>query len=218
MKKIILSALVLSLAFAVKAQEIPDRKSEKPGMMHKQRHHGGMDQLKNLNLTEEQKAKFKSQNETFRNQMAELKKNENITVKEWKEKAESIRNAHKEAMKNILTTEQKAKMQKMREEEKAKHEEMAKKMGDRIKTDLNLTAEQSAKLESNRNAVRDEMTKIRENKALTEQQKREQMMQLHKKQKENLKSILTPEQLEKMKEKQKGHEGMRKRPATDKTI
>lgn len=207
MKKLILSALVLSLGFAsVSAQEIPERKADRPGMMHKKKHHrGGMDQLKSLNLTEEQKAKFKASNENFRQQMAELKKNDGITVKEWKEKAESIRNAHKAEMKNILTPDQKAQMQKMREEGKAKHEDLQKRMADRMKTNLNLTADQSAKLDANRKAMREEMAKIRDNKSLTEQQKREQMQQLQKKQKENLKSILTEEQLQKMKDARKNH-------------
>src|SRR5687767_6396941 len=172
MKKMILSALVLSLGFAtVSAQEIPERKADRPGMMHKKKHHrGGMDQLKNLNLTEEQKAKFKASNEKFRNQMAELKKNDNITVKEWKAKSESIRNAHKEEMKNILTADQKAQMKKMREDGKAKQEDLQKRMADRMKTNLNLTPEQSAKLDASRNEMRAEMTRIRDNKSLTEQQ------------------------------------------------
>jgi Spy/CpxP family protein refolding chaperone len=215
MKKMILSALVLSLGFTVvNAQEIPERKSERPGMMqHKKRHHG-MDQLKGLNLTEEQKAKFKTSNESFRTQMADLKKNDGITVKEWKEKAESIRKAHKAEMQKILTADQKAQLEKRKVEGKAKHEEAQKKMGERMKANLNLTAEQSAKMEANRKAMREEMTKIRDNKSLTEQQKKEQMVQLHKKQKETLKSILTAEQIQKLKERRP--ENKDRRPGTEK--
>jgi len=206
MKKTILAISFCLLIATVNAQEIPERKADRPAMMHKKKHHrGGMDQLKNLNLTEEQKAKFKASNEKFRNQMAELKKNDNITVREWKAKSESIRNAHKEELKNILTADQKAQMKKMKEEGKAKQEDLQKRMADRMKTNLNLTPEQSAKLDASRNEMRAEMTRIRDNKSLTEQQKKEQMMQLHKKQKENLQSILTAEQLEKMKEARKNH-------------
>ena len=80
MKKITLSLAVLAIAFAAQAQEIPQRKSERPHMMERKRHHPGMDMQK-LNLTEEQKAKFKSQRESFHKQMEVLQKNDNITVR-----------------------------------------------------------------------------------------------------------------------------------------
>ena len=94
MKKIILSAFIVMLAVTVKAQEIPERKSDRPHMMERKRHPHGKE-FQNLNLTTEQKVKFKSQNENFRQQMQELKKNDNITVKEWKLKAENLRKEHK---------------------------------------------------------------------------------------------------------------------------
>jgi Spy/CpxP family protein refolding chaperone len=224
MKKIILSAMVFSLAFAVKAQEIPDRKTDRPGMMERKKHHQGMGMdLKALNLTEDQKAKFKTQNENFRKQMEDLKKNDDITVRDWKAKAETIRKARKESMQSILTSDQKAQIQKMKEQGKARQEDMKKRMADRMKTELNLTADQSSKLEANHKAIGEEMKKIRENSSLTDEQKRDQMKSLHQKQKENLKSILTPEQMEKMKEKRKNHEDRRpgdfkKKPEVDKTI
>ena len=205
MKKLIVSALVLSLGFAsVSAQDIPERKTDRPRMMER-KHHRGMEAFKGLNLTEEQKAKFKKSNEAFRQQMADLKKNENITVKEWREKAESIRNAHKEEVKNILTAEQKTQLQNRRKDMQSKQQDMHKNMAEKMKTNLNLTADQSARLEANHKAMAQEMKKVRENNALTEQQKREQMMELRKKQKETLKSILTPEQLEKLKQGHREH-------------
>jgi Spy/CpxP family protein refolding chaperone len=219
MKKIILSALVFSLAFAVKAQEIPDRKTERPGMMERKRHHEGMGMdLKALNLTEDQKAKFKTQNENFHKQLEDLKKNDDITVRDWKQKAEAIRNARKESMQSILTSDQKAQIQKMKEQGKARNEDMAKRMQDRMKTELNLTPDQSSKLETNHKAISEEMQKIRDNSSLTDEQKREQMKTLHQKQKENLKSILTPEQMEKMKQRRQDSEGRKKKSEDKKVI
>ncbi len=217
MKKIILSALVVSLAFAVKAQDIPERKTDRPGMMQGKKHRPGqgMD-FKALNLTEDQKTKIKTENENFRKQMEDLKKNDQITVREWKTKMESLRKTHMESMKGVLTAEQKDKLAKQREELKTRHTEMEKRTGDRMKTELNLTADQSAKLDANRKANFEQMKKIRENSSLSEDQKREQMKQLHLKQKESLKSILTKEQLEKLKEKHKGHDGRKGKPDTDK--
>ena len=65
MKKIILSAFIVMLAVSVKAQEIPERKSDSPHMMERKGHPHGKE-FQNLNLTTEQNVKFKSQNENFR--------------------------------------------------------------------------------------------------------------------------------------------------------
>jgi Spy/CpxP family protein refolding chaperone len=218
MKKIILSALVLSMAFAVQAQEIPERKGERPPMMERKKHHPGME-FQKLNLTEDQKAKFKTQNESFRQQMEELKKNDNITVKDWKAKAENIRKEHKNNTQNILTSEQKAQMEKMKAEGKVKHEAMGKERGDKMKTALGLTDEQSAKLQSNRKEMGEKMKSLRESKSLSDEQKKEQMKELMKKQRDSMKSILTEEQLKKLKEtKHKRPEGERRKPEMKQTI
>lgn len=220
MKKLILSAVVLSMAIAAQAQEIPERKSEKPHMMERKKHHHGM-AMQKLNLTEDQKAKFKSQNESFRKQMEELKKNENITVKEWKAKAETIRKEHKASVAGILTSEQKAQLEKMKAEGKEKRESMTKRTGERgdrsgrgdqMKTRLGLSDEQSAKMDANRKEMGEKMKAIRENNSLSDDQKKEQMKELHKKQKENMKSILTEEQLKKLQEsKHKRSDGEKKK-------
>jgi len=205
MKKLILSAAVLSIAFAVQAQEIPDRKTDRPHMMERKKQHHGME-FQKLNLTEDQKAQFKTQNESFRKQMEELKKNDNITVKEWREKAESLRKTHKSGLQNILTADQKAQVEKMKAEAKQKHTDMARKKGENMKTRLGLSDDQAAKMEFNRKEMGEKMKVLRENSSLTELQKREQMKELMKKQRESMKSILTEEQLNKLKE------GQHKRP------
>ncbi len=220
MKRIILSVLVLSMAVAVQAQEIPERKTDRP-VRHermKGRHGGGMD-MKALNLTEEQKAQFKTQRETFRTQMEELKKNDGITVKESRMKMESLRKENKEKTEKILTTEQKAKLENIKTEGRAKHEAMGKERAARMKTQLGLSDEQAAKLEKSRTSMATNMKAIRENKSLNEEQKREQMKELGKKQKENMKSILTEEQMKKLKE--SGHkrmEGRKGKKEMNKTI
>ena len=147
--------------------------------------------------------------------MEELKKNDNITVKEWKSKAEALRKEHKANTDNILTADQKAQLKKMKEEGKAKHEQMDKQRGEKMKERLGLTDDQSAKMEANRKAMGEKMKAIRENKSLSDEQKKEQMKELFKKQQDNMKSILTEEQLKKMKE---GHhrkpQGDKKKPET----
>ena len=161
MKKIILSVLVVSLAFALKAQEIPERKTEKPMMMHGQHkgHHGmdGIDMQK-LNLTDAQKEQFKTQRESFRKQMEELKKNDNITVKEWKSRMETLKKDQRTKMQSILTSDQKAQLEKMKalrendkmdmEKKKEKMKELMEKQKEQLKSIL--TEEQMKKLQEGR--------------------------------------------------------------------
>jgi Spy/CpxP family protein refolding chaperone len=208
MKKIIAAALVLSVSFAVNAQEIPERKADKPGMheRHRKGHHG-MD-MKQLNLTEGQKEQFKKERESFKSKMDELKKNENITVKEWKSRMETIRKDHKSKIDGILTAEQKAQVEKKKIEGKERHEGMMKKRGEEMKTRLGLTDEQSAKLQQNRKEVGEKIKSIRENKSLSEEKKKEEIKEIMKSQKESMKSILTEEQMQKMKEGRKHKPGM----------
>lgn len=218
MKKIILPALALAMAFGVNAQDIPERKADRPGMMERKRHHGA-DAFKSLNLNEDQKAKIKTYNETFRMKMEEAKKNENITVKEWKANMENLRKQHKENVQKVLTTDQKSQLEKMKTDGKTRMQDMQKNRGERMKTELGLSADQSGKMDANRKAMVTEMKAIRENSSLSQEQKTERMKELHKKQKETLKSILTPEQLEKMKQGHRGgRDGMRKKQEPNKSI
>jgi len=211
MKKIILSALVLSLAFGVHAQEMKDRKTDRP-----MRHEGRMGKrgeamnMQQLNLTADQKAAFKTQNESFRQKMQDLKKNDGITVKESREKMESIRKEHKANMDKILTADQKAQLNKRKTEGKAKMDQRMQERSSRMNEQLNLTADQSAKMKQHREVMMKQMKAIRENSSLTAEQKKEQSKELMKKQKESMKSILTEEQLNKMKE------GRKERPASRK--
>jgi Spy/CpxP family protein refolding chaperone len=222
MKKIILSALVLSLSFALKAQEIPERKAERPMMMHGQHkdHHGmgGMDMQK-LNLTDAQKEQFKTQRESFRKQMEELKKNDNITVKEWKSRMETLKKDQKTKMQSILTSDQKAQLEKMKAEHKAMNEIDAKARMEKMKLHLGLTDEQAAKMNKNRTEMMEKMKALREDDKMDAEKKKEQMHDLMKKQKEQMKSILTEEQMKKLQEGRKqGHGGMHDRKPGKKEV
>ena len=198
MKKIMLSVCIAALvATTMQAQEIRDREPGKQHMM-KRHHHG--EAFKNLNLSEDQKAQFKALNEENRKQMAELKKNDHITVKEWNSRKEALRKDYREKMQSLLTTEQKTQLEKSKLERKTKMEERSKARMDRMKTDLGLSDEQSAKLKSQREAMHQKMKTIREDKSLNDEAKKEHVKELMKKQKANMRSILTEEQLKKLDE------------------
>lgn len=226
MKRIIGLFLVAAIAgTSVKAQEIPERKTERPRMMHKGKHHRGGMNLEKLNLTEDQKAKFKSQRESFKKQMEELKKNDGITVKEWKSQMETLRKENKTKMDAILTTDQKAQLEKQRAEQKTKMQDFQKQHAQKMKERLNLTDEQSAKMDANRKEIGEKMKSIREDKSLSDEQKREKVKDVMKSNKEKMKSILTDEQMKKMNEMrhkrhdgERKHDGEKKKPETSKTI
>lgn len=211
MKKIMLSVLVATLiATSSQAQEIPDRKAPRHEMQKK--HHRG-DEFKQLNLSEEQKTKLKAVNEENRKQMEELKKNDNITVKEWKVKMEAQRKEHQSNLQALLSEDQKAQLEKSRQEKKTTFRERSKNRHNRIgnmKADLGLSDEQSAKLKSNREAMAAKIKAVREDKSLTDENKKEQAKELMKKQREEMKSILTEEQLKKMEEQKQQRHSRRK--------
>ena len=69
-----------------------------------------------------------------------------------------------------------------------------------MKTDLNLTDDQVAKIKDQRKSLMEQAKAIRENSSLTEEQKKEQLMNLMKSSKESMNNILTAEQLKKKEE------------------
>lgn len=204
MKKIIFATLVVLAATSVSAQDIPERKADRPvphdGGGHKgMRKQHGID-MKALNLTDAQKEQMKTNREEFRKKMEELKKNENITVKEQRTRMEQLHKEQKDKMDKILTNEQKEQMKKMREDGQAKHKEMMDKRAAMMKERLNLTDKQAAELDKNRTEMAAKMRALREDKNLSDEQRKEKAKELMKQQKEAMKSILTEEQLKKLKE------------------
>jgi Spy/CpxP family protein refolding chaperone len=205
MKKVILSMMIAAFAtLSVQAQEIPDRKHEEFKPVHKERMFNKKE-LTSLNLTDEQKTKMKSMNQDIRKQMEDLRKQDNITVKESRERMEALRKDHQAQFQSILTPEQKTQIQKDKEARKAKVKEFSNKRQERMKEELNLTDEQSAKMTENRKAAAEKIKAVRENGSLKDEEKKEQIKELMKEQKESIKSLLTEDQLKKMKENKKHH-------------
>jgi Spy/CpxP family protein refolding chaperone len=200
MKRIIVSVLAIALTVtAVQAQEIPERKHDGVHRQDGRKKHRGKE-MTDLNLSEDQKARFKALNQEHHKQMAELKKQDNITVKESRERMEAFAKTHHAKVQAFLTPEQKTQIEKKKAERKAKMGEMGKHRGERMKKELNLTDEQSAKLDASRKKMAEKMQSIRNDKSLSEEQVNEKSKELRKQQQESLKSILTEEQLKKMKE------------------
>ncbi|MGK2861666.1 MAG: hypothetical protein ACSLE0_07010 [Chitinophagaceae bacterium] len=208
MKKTLFVALVACLVITTtQAQEVKDSKPGKHHMMKK--HHRG-EEFKNLDLSEDQKARIKSLNEENHKQMAELKKNDNVTVKEWKAKMEAQRKDHHAKIQSVLTPDQQAQIKKSRQEKNVRNQDRSKARMEKMKTDLGLSEKQSAQLESSRMAMVEKMKTIREDGSINDEQKKEKAKELKTKHKEDLKSILTDEQQKKWDEQRQKHSSHKK--------
>jgi hypothetical protein len=206
MKKIILSALIaVAVAGTASAQDTQDKQPRRKGFGQ---HPYGM--TSKLNLTEDQKKQMKTINEDFRKQMTELRKNEDITVKEWKSRMKSIQEGHKTKVQQVLTPEQKAQLEKAKQDRKGKFQKRGKFGGSHFGKDLNLTADQQAALKKQRSEMMQKMKAIREDKSLSEEQKKVEINKFREQQQQSLKSILTEEQINKLQQKKP----VRQKPVT----
>jgi Spy/CpxP family protein refolding chaperone len=197
MKKIIFFVFVLAVAIQdIDAQNPSQRKRETP---RKRNHH---ENLRDLNLSEEQKAKFKALHNDFREQMKTLKKNEDITVKEWKGKAVTLRKDHRSKIQSVLTNEQKSQLEKTRSQRTAIRKVDQEARIEKMKIRLGLSNDQATRLKNKRTEMSAGMKAIHENKSLAPEEKRMQLKELRKKHQQSLETILTQDQMKKLHEKQ----------------
>jgi Spy/CpxP family protein refolding chaperone len=200
MKKVLIPLIaLLALTVSVNAQDKVGRKGH-----HHNKHERGM-MAKELNFSDAQKSQAKVINEDARKKMQELNKNEIITVKEMRDRKAAIQKERKTKMDGLLTAEQKTKQTQLKAGHKAKKEAEYAKHLDKMKTNLNLTNEQVAKLKTQRAANHAKAEQIKNNESLSREQKKTQMMALKAEVKEQHNKIFTAEQLKKRDEMKKAH-------------
>ncbi|MFT3949972.1 MAG: hypothetical protein QM763_23605 [Agriterribacter sp.] len=214
MKKIALGTLALIIGIAgLQAQEKDEKAPPQPPAMH-QKHPGkpGMRgrhdvDFKKLNLSAEQQAQMKKIHEDFKGKMDNLEKSEaTITLKDYREKKKMFETQRHEQIQNVFTKEQKDQLAKMHSERGRKFDggprrgfDGGRGRGmDRMKAELGLSDEQSAKMKALQEDARAKMKSIRENQSLSEDEKKQQVMAAFKNQREGMNKILTPEQQKKM--------------------
>jgi Spy/CpxP family protein refolding chaperone len=199
MKKIITSALVLALTIgAAQAQSTSTEK----GKDHKKEQR--MDKFEGLNLTADQKAKLKSIREEQKKEMQALKDNKSVT----QEQRQALHKKYREQMESVLTADQKQQLANMKEERKASAKKGDFKKGSGRKGDfkrsgdfekeLGLTQEQKDKMAEIRTDYKSQFEALRNDNSLTKEQKKNKMHDLMKAQQEQMKTVLTKEQIEKM--------------------
>jgi len=200
MKKILFSFLFVgAAAIAANAQQHEGKHEMK------KRHHHKMMMAQKLNFSEEQKTKLKTIHEDFRKQMQVLEKQDQLTVKEWKSRKQALRKEHKAKLESVLTKEQKDQLARMKEERQAKRKQMAEKKLKVMKQHLGLTEKQTTQIKDLHAGLRLKIESIRQNESVDKAAKREQIQALVKENHEKMKSILTEEQLKKMKEMKQRH-------------
>ncbi len=209
MKKIIAFTMILAIAgLSVSAQERREMKGQKHGMHNKMQSQKG-DMMKDLNLTDAQKAQLKADRETYKAKMEALRKDENITVKEMKARQKAIQDEQKAKMQALLTPEQKAKMAAERSGMEASRKQMDGKRADMMKEKLGLSNDQAEKLKAHNQEVHNKIKSIQDNQSLSMEQKKEQIKAVKEASKTQRKSILTDEQIKKMEEMKKDGKGMK---------
>ena len=172
-------------------------------MGQKNHHHRRSMMMKQLNLSDAQKQQAKSLRENYKAQYKQLDENKNsMSLQDYQSKKEQIRKEQRSKFESILTTAQKSKMKDLNKDQMSKKEVMQNKRMDRMKSTLNLSDDQVSKLQGHHETFKAQAKAIKENSSLTDEQKKENLMDLRKRSQEDEKTILTAEQLQK-KEKMK---------------
>jgi Spy/CpxP family protein refolding chaperone len=202
MKKFLIAAGAMMLIAGVSQAQTTDTKDtkDKAAEIHQRagiKRGGGMG--KDLNLSDEQKKQLKEVNESYRKQIADIRNNKSLSADEVKTKSNALRKELAGKRQALLTSEQKTQMADRRKDFTAKAKARNGRGMAQMQKGLGLTAEQSTKMQANRKDFSEKVKTIRADKNLTNTQKQEQIKELSKQNREAMKSILTPEQLEKMK-------------------
>ena len=201
MKKIFALTLAFAIAgFSLSAQQTREMKS------HKKSHsmqHGKEDMVKDLNLTDAQKAQLKVNREAGKAKMEALNKQDNLTVKEMRERKAALMQEQKASMQALLTPEQKATLAADKSNMAGKRKNMNGQRGEAIKEKIDLSNDQAAKLKAHNEATHAKMKAIQNNQSLSIEQKKAQMKAVKETSKTQRNSILTTAQIQKMDEMKK---------------
>lgn len=212
MKRILTSALAIVLFIGA-------ANAQTDGKQKNRDKNGGYEMaLKGADLSEDQKNKLKKINEAYRIQVADLKA-QNLSAEQMKEKRQALHHQHTADIQVVLTAEQKTRLlpeRKERKERKGKDGAMKANKNGRGKkaafekdnrgekaqeraADLDLSADQQAKIKTIRETYKIKSDAVRNDATLSKEVKREKMKEVMKAQQQEMKAVLTSEQQSKMK-------------------
>lgn len=141
---------------------------------------------KDLNLTEDQKAKLKEIYQPQMEKLREIWKDQSLTREQKMEKFKALRAENEPKLKEILTPEQWEKWQ--------KRQTQARERMETAKKEWNITDEQKAKLKSILQPQAEKFRALREDKNLTPQERMEKFKALREELSPQIKEVVTPEQ------------------------
>lgn len=193
MKKVFLGIMVFGIAFSSMAQT-PDATSPDQNKMHQGQRHFKKDEfLKELNLTADQKAQVKTENQSFKQQMNDLKQ-ANLSADEQKTKWHELAKNHREKIASILTPEQRKQAADAKKQfgadKHGRHDERF----EQLTKNLNLTTDQSAQIATLNTGLQSNIKNIKQNATLSQDQKRAQIKDLMKKHRSDVEALLTQDQ------------------------
>lgn len=202
MKRIITSAFVIMLTIgAAQAQTTSTDKSQG----HRKEQKMAFDEL---NLSADQKARLQTIREDFKKQASDLKNNTQLSAEEKQSHRKELHQQFRTQSEAVLTPAQKEQWSKMKEERRSAYKgkkgdfkkdgQARNNRGRDFQQELDLSAEQQQKVASLRSEFRPKLESLRNDNSLSAEQKRAKMQELMKQQQDQMKSILTPEQIQKI--------------------
>jgi hypothetical protein len=158
-----------------------------------------------VHYTPEQRKQVMAINKDYRQKAADLFKQDNITLKQYKAGLIALQKEKKTKLEGLLTPLQKDEVA-LRQKRRADDAQLkADSRLERLKQSLSLTDDQVAKLKTGQENLRTQAQAIRTNDNLLPQEKREQMKTLMTTRNDNFKTILTPDQYTKFQQMMSHH-------------
>lgn len=198
MKKILFVLMLVPITFFATAQEKRTNKHSKEGIQQhgKKHHHGEM--MKSLQFSDAQRTQMKANRDAYKTKIQQLKQDPTITLKDYNEQKAILQKDQKARMQALLTPEQKIKLADMKAKNEQERAARYDKHFESMKSSLALTNDQANQLKIQHESAQNRMKAIRENESLSREDKRSQMKAIKTEMAEKRKTILTPEQQQKM--------------------
>ena len=162
-----------------------------------------------LNLTTDQQSKMKSIGEDYKKKMEDLDNQQSLSIKEYNDKKTTLRKEMMSKREAVLTKEQKDKLTSIKSERESRQKENAGKRFEMMKKNLSLTDEQASKISAMQNKMIADVSAIRKDEKLNDQEKKVRINKLREDLKLSTSKILTEEQKTKLNELRKNKSGKR---------
>jgi hypothetical protein len=158
-----------------------------------------------IHFSPEQRKQWMDINKEYHKKQTDLYKNDNLTLGQYKSQLLVLQKEKKGKWQTLLTPQQKSQMEAWKKRKEENAQVMAAAHLERMKIRLDLTDAQAATIKNQQQNTRAQIKSIRENDNLMRDQKMEQIKALLAKEKDAMKSVLTPEQQSKLEELKKQH-------------